>query len=196
MPMPGMYGMEHIGFTVPDIDEACTFFERILGAETLYTAATDFRHDDGDWMREHLRVHPRAVIKEFRYLRMGNGTNFEVFQYEAPDQNRTPPKNSDIGGHHLAFYVEDMDAAIAFLKDNGVEVLGEPTAYTDGPNLGLTWCYFMAPWGMQLEVVSAPGGTVYDNEAKAAGKTRLFHPKYVTETLIDTGSDVPSAPAP
>ena len=183
MPIPGMYGMEHIGFTVPDINEACDWFERILGAETLYTAATNFRHDDDDWMREHLRVHPRAVIKEFRYLRVGNGTNFEVFEYESPDQNTTPPKNSDIGGHHLAFYVEDMDAAIAFLKDNGVEVLGEPTAYTEGPNLGLTWCYFMAPWGQQLEVVSAPGGTAYDNEAKKTGATRLFHPKYAAETL-------------
>jgi hypothetical protein len=51
-----MYGMEHIGFTVPDINEACDWFERILGAETLYTAATNFRHDDDDWMQEHLRV--------------------------------------------------------------------------------------------------------------------------------------------
>ena len=50
MPIPGMRGMEHIGFTVPDINEACDFFERILGAEVLYTAATNFRVDDSDWM--------------------------------------------------------------------------------------------------------------------------------------------------
>lgn len=184
MPIPGMRGMEHIGFTVPDIDEACRFFEEILGAETLYTAATNFRVDDSDWMMRHLNVHPRAVITEFRYLRCGNGTNLEVFQYEAPDQSPTPPKNSDIGGHHLAFYVDDMGAAIAFLKEKGVKVLGEPTSYTEGPNLGLTWCYFMAPWGQQLEVVSAPNGTVYDDEAKRTGATRLFHPKHVTETMV------------
>ena len=184
MPIPGMRGMEHIGFTVPDINEACDFFERILGAETLYTAATNFRVDDSDWMAEHLHVHPRAVITEFRYLRCGNGTNLEVFQYESPDQNKTPPKNSDIGGHHLAFYVDDMDEAIAFLKSEGVEVQGEPTSYTEGPNLGLTWCYFKAPWGQQLEVVSAPKGTVYDNEAKTSGKTRLFNPALAKETLI------------
>jgi hypothetical protein len=80
--------------------------------------------------------------------------------------------------------VEDIDAAIAFLKKNDVEVLGEPTAYTEGPNLGLTWCYFLAPWGQQLEIVSAPGGTVYDNESKENGKTRLFNPKYAAETLL------------
>jgi catechol 2,3-dioxygenase-like lactoylglutathione lyase family enzyme len=183
MPIPGMRGMEHIGFTVPDINEACDFFEKILGAEVLFTAATNFRAD-GTWMKDHLNVDPSCVITEFRYLRCGNGTNLEVFQYEAPDQNPVPPKNSDIGGHHLAFYVDDMDAAIAYLRENGVKVLGEPTSYTDGPNLGLTWCYFMAPWGQQLEVVSAPNGTVFDDEAKRTGKTRLFHPKYVKETAI------------
>jgi catechol 2,3-dioxygenase-like lactoylglutathione lyase family enzyme len=184
MGMPGMRGMEHIGFTVPNLDEACDFFEKILGAKTLYTAATDFRVDDSDWMQEHLRVHPRSVIKEFRYMRVGNGTNLEVFEYSSPDQNDTPPKNSDIGGHHFAFYVDDMDAAIAFLKENNVEVLGEPTSYEEGPNIGLTWCYFMAPWGLQLEIVSAPKGTDFDNEAKASGGMRLFHPKHVEETLI------------
>ena len=66
-------GMEHIGFTVPDINEACDFFEKILGAETLYTAATNFRAD-GDWMKVHLNVDPRCVITEFRYMRCGNGT--------------------------------------------------------------------------------------------------------------------------
>src|SRR6185437_4424724 len=183
MAIPGMRGMEHIGFTVPDINQACDFFERILGAKTLFTAAKNFR-GEGDWMRVHLNVDPRCVIKEFRYMRCANGSNLEVFEYEAPDQNTVPPKNSDIGGHHLAFYVDDMDAAIAFLKENNVRVLGEPTAYTEGPNLGLTWCYFLAPWGQQLEIVSAPNGTTYDNEAKKSRGLRLFHPKFVAETTL------------
>ncbi|WP_199185371.1 VOC family protein [Cryobacterium sp. Y50] len=182
MAIPGIRGMEHIGFTVPDINEACDFFEKILGAQTLFVAATDFRNDDTDWMAEHLRVNPRAVIKEFRYLRLGNGSNLEVFEYESPDQNPIQPKNSDIGGHHLAFYVDDISAAINYLKENDVTVLGEPTVYDSGPNLGLTWCYFMAPWGMQLEIVSSPDGTAYDDQAKASGGARLFHPALVAET--------------
>lgn len=183
MPIPGIRGMEHVGLTVPDINEACDFFEKILGAEVLFTAAKDFK-GEGNWMKEHLNVDPKAVVKEFRYVRCGNGTNLEVFQYEAPDQAQAPLKNSDIGGHHLAFYVDDMDEAIAFLKKNGVKVLGEPTSYTDGPNLGLTWCYFLAPWGLQLEIVSSPKDTVFDREAQKAGKTRLFHPGKPHETLL------------
>lgn len=183
MAIPGIRGMEHIGITVPDINEACDFFTDVLGADVLFTAATDFA-GEGDWMHEHLNVHPRSVVKEFRYVRLGNGTNLEVFQYEAPDQAQQPLKNSDIGGHHMAFCVDDMDKAIAYLKEKKVKVLGEPTSYTDGPNLGLTWCYFMAPWGLQLEIVSAPKGTTFDNEAKAAGRRRLFDPSRAQETLI------------
>ena len=184
MPIPGIQGLEHVGLTVPDINQACDFFEKILGAEVLFTAATDFRNDDNDWMSEHLNVNPRAVVKEFRYVRLRNGSNLEIFQYESPDQKVVTPKNSDVGGYHLAFYVDDMGAAVKYLKDNGIRVLGEPTSYTEGPNIGLTWCYFMAPWGLQLEIVSSPDGTVYDNEAIKSGRTRLFHPGLPAETLI------------
>ena len=184
MPIPGIQGMEHVGLTVPNLQEACDFFEKILGAEVLFTAATDFRNDDSDWMTTHLNIHARAVVKEFRYVRMRNGTNLELFEYSSPDQKTVLPKNSDVGGYHLAFYVDDIYAAVKFLKDNGVKVLDEPTVYTDGPNLGLTWCYFMAPWGLQLEVVSAPKGTAFDNEAKQAGKRRLFDPSRPKKTLM------------
>jgi catechol 2,3-dioxygenase-like lactoylglutathione lyase family enzyme len=184
MPMPGIRGMEHVGLTVPNLQEACDFFENILGAEVLFTAATNFRVDDSDWMNEHLNVDPRAVIKEFRYVRCHNGTNLEIFEYESPDQKTVTPKNSDVGGYHLAFYVDDIYAAVAYLKENGVQVLGEPTAYTEGPNLGLTWCYFLTPWGLQLEVVSSPNGTAVDNEAKRTGGRRLFDPSRPQETLV------------
>ena len=36
MPIPGIRGMEHIGITVPDINQACDFFANILGAEVLF----------------------------------------------------------------------------------------------------------------------------------------------------------------
>jgi hypothetical protein len=29
---------------------------------------------------------------------------------------------------------------------------------TEGPSAGLEWLYFTAPWGLQLELVSYPGG--------------------------------------
>ena len=42
----------------------------------------------------------------------------------------------------------------------------------------------MAPWGMQLEIVSAPKGTVADEAPIASAGLRLFHPGKLPETLI------------
>jgi len=159
--IPGLRGMEHIGFTVPDLEEATRFFVDVIGCEFVYSLGP--LRDDGDWMQRHLNVHPRAVIRELRFFRCGHGSNFEIFEYESPDQVRTPPSNSDVGGHHLAFYVDDFSAALTYLRSRGVTVLGEPTVRTSGPSAGQTWVYFMTSWGMQLELLSFPNGKGYES---------------------------------
>jgi catechol 2,3-dioxygenase-like lactoylglutathione lyase family enzyme len=162
MPLPGMTGLDHVGLTVPDLEQASAFLVDVLGCEPMYSLGP-FRSDDTDWMAEHLAVDPRAVMRELRFFRCGGQAVFEVFQYEAPDQQLRPPRNSDVGGSHVALYVEDLDAAVAYLRAQGVTVLGEPTA-SSGPSLGQRWVYFLAPWGGQFELVSYPGGKAYDRE--------------------------------
>lgn len=168
--LPGLRGMEHVGFTVPDLEQAVTFFVEVLGCEPFYELGP-FQSDD-EWMQEHLNVHPRAVMRRLRFLRCGHGSNFELFEYEAPEQTLQPPQNSDVGGHHLALYVDDMDAAVSYLREQGVRVLGEPTVRSSGASAGQTWVYFLAPWGMQLELVSFPGGKGYERSTSR----RLWHP--------------------
>lgn len=169
MPLPGMRGADHFGFTVPDLDEAERFLIDILGAVPVYVLGS--KQADDDWMRVHLGVHPQTVITEIRFYRLGNGTNLEVFAYDSADGQAPQPRNSDIGGHHLALYVDDMDAAAAFLRENGVEVMGDPVV-SAGASAGQRWLYFRSPWGMQFELVSFPGGKAYEQGAK----TLLWHP--------------------
>lgn len=170
MALPGMRGTDHIGISVPDLDEADDFFVRVLGAEPFYDLGP-FQHSD-DWMLEHLGVHPRTVMRRLRFYRLANGSNLEVFQYEPAEPGATsPPRNSDVGGHHLALYVDDLDAAVAYLHAEGVRVLGEPTA-SRGPSDGQRWVYFLSPWGMQFELVSFPIGKAYETQL---GRL-LWHP--------------------
>jgi len=168
--LPGLAGTDHIGFTVPDLDEAVAFFVDVIGCEPFYELGPF--QSDGDWMEKHLGVHPRAVMKRLRFLRCRNGSNFEIFEYAAPDRSSRPPRNSDVGGHHIAFYVDDIDAAVAYLKAKGVRVLGEPTVRKEGPSARQSWVYFLSPWGMQLELVSFPQGKAYERETSR----RLWHP--------------------
>lgn len=168
--LPGLRGTDHIGFTVPDVDAAVDFFVNVIGCEAFYELGP-FKSDD-NWMQETLNIHPRAVMKKLKFLRCKQGSNFEIFEYESVDQCTKQPKNSDIGGHHLAFYVDDFEAALTYLQEQEVRILGEPTVRTFGPSAGQTWVYFLSPWGMQLELVSYPKGKGYEQDTDA----RLWHP--------------------
>jgi glyoxylase I family protein len=159
--IPGLSRLDHIGFTVPDLEQAHAWLVDVIGCEYMYSLGP-FQSDD-DWMREHLAVDPRAVMRQLRFYRCGGQAVFEVFEYEAPDKRTALPRNSDDGGHHVALYVEDLDAAITYLRESGATILGEPTA-SRGPSLGQRWVYFLSPWGMQFELVSYPRGKAFDHD--------------------------------
>lgn len=163
-PVPGITRLDHVGVTVPDLAEAHAFFTEVLGCEYMYRLGP-FR-SDGHWMGRHLGVDDRAVMRRLHFYRLGGQAVFEVFQYEAPDQRRTPPRNSDVGGHHVALYVSDLDAAVEMLHRHGLRVLGEPTT-SRGASEGQRWVYFLSPWGMQFELVSYPSGKAFDHHPEA-----------------------------
>lgn len=169
--LPGLAGGEHFGITVPDLKQAVDFFVDVIGCDYVFDGGEVV--DQPDVMRDELDVDPRASMK-YCFLRCGNGLNLEVFQYTAPDQRTAPPRNSDIGGHHIAFYVDDIHAAVAHLKSHGVRIQGAPHYIADGNAAGSWWVYFLAPWGLQLELVSYPNGKGYETGAKRL----LWHPKF------------------
>ena len=160
--IPGFRGAEHVAFTVPDLDEAVRFFVDVLGCEHMYDMGP-FADPEGTWMSDNLDVHPRAEIPRFALLRCANGPNFEVFEYASPDQVKRWPRMSDYGGHHVAFYVDDMDAALDYLRAKGVRVLGQGKKDGIGPEAGdgSTFAHWLTPWGQLLEFVSYPNGREY-----------------------------------
>ena len=162
MALPGVRRLDHIGLTVPNLDEAHEFLVDVIGCEYMYKLGP-YVHDDSDWMLEHLNVHPRTLMRELHFFRLGGQAVFEVFEYQAPDQRTEVPKNSDIGGHHVAIYVDDLDEAVEYLKSKGVRVLGDPTVSKNASE-GQRWVYFLAPWGMQFELVSYPNGKAFDHD--------------------------------
>jgi hypothetical protein len=120
-------------------------------------------------MATHLGVDARTRIPQLRMIRCGNGANLELFEFDAANQDKALPRNSDLGGHHIAFYVDAIEPAIAYLRERGLKIMGDPITMTDGPSAGLTWVYFLAPWGLQLELVSYPKGMAYE-----AGRRRVL----------------------
>ncbi len=62
----------------------------------------------------------------------------------------------------VAFFWGDGDGERAVFL-TVVEVFAGPTA-SRGPAAGNRWIYFLAPWGMQFELVSYPAGKKWDRE--------------------------------
>jgi catechol 2,3-dioxygenase-like lactoylglutathione lyase family enzyme len=170
--IPGMRGHDHTGITVPDMKQAVEFFTEVVGCKKAMSFGP-FSDDKGTFMQDVLGVDPKAVIEEITLVRCGVGSNIELFKYTAPDQKDATPRNSDIGGYHIAFYVDDVAAAKAYLDSKGVATKMGPIPVDQGPAAGQTILYFNAPWGLQLEAISYPNGMAYEKDAE----TILWSPK-------------------
>lgn len=166
--VPGLRAVDHVAFTVPDLAQAVGFFVDHFGAELVFIDGP-FADDESDGMRRRLSVDPKARCT-IAMLRLGRHHNVELFEYSAPDQQRTPPCNSDVGGHHLAFYVDDIDAGFQYVRSiPGVVVQEGPNGVDDkAPVAGQRWFYFQSPWGMQLEMTTCATAGFYEGLPGAA----------------------------
>lgn len=159
----GLVGADHVGITVPNVAEAVAWFQDVMGASAPLTFGP-FSDPTGTFMHDLLGVDPKAVINRITMVRLGHSGSIELFEYEAPDQLHTHPRNSDWAGHHIAFYVEDIDAAVAYMQSKGVEKFLGPLPVTGGPAAGQAINYFRTPFGTFIELISYPGGMAYESE--------------------------------
>lgn len=166
--VPTLRAVDHVAYTVPDLDAGVAFFVDHFGAELIFRDGP-FRDGDGDGMRRRLNVDPAAECS-IAMLRIGKHHNVELFEYDAPDRAVDVPRNSDVGGHHLAFYVDDIDAAYDYVTSIPGVVVQEGPNEVDpqAPVAGQRWFYFQSPWGMQLELTTCASEGFYDGLPAAA----------------------------
>jgi catechol 2,3-dioxygenase-like lactoylglutathione lyase family enzyme len=156
--VPGIRNVDHLAYTVADLDAAVGYFVDVLGAELLYRAPRQDLAVDG--LAAALGV-PASGTVERVALRMGPTDNVELYRYRVPGARTVPPRNSDVGGRHLAIYVDDVDRAADYMAAcPGTTVLGTPETITDGPIAGDRWVYVRTPVGLHVELVRMPDGSL------------------------------------
>jgi catechol 2,3-dioxygenase-like lactoylglutathione lyase family enzyme len=156
-PKPQFLGVDHISWTVPDLDAAVRFYVDVIGAKVLFQLgpfdAADLPRDaqGRDWMQAHVGVAGAKLTLVM--LKLSDHMNFQLVQYDKPlDRRQDLPRNCDRGGHHLALLVDDVDQAIAYLTANGCRAL-ETINIDSGPLAGKKNVYVIDPFGHQLEIV-------------------------------------------
>ena len=93
--------------------------------------------------------------------------------HRARPEGRRRRRTATSAAIHIAFYVDDVAAAKAYLDSKGVATRMGPLPVNEGPAAGQTILYFQAPWGLQFEAISYPNGMAYEKDAE----TMLWSPK-------------------
>lgn len=142
--------LHHVGMTVPDLAQATRFFTEVLGCTHLFTTPPGAPMPPETARR--LNLSGGETLRGIAMMRAG-GCFIELFEYAAPDQQRTFPRTSDAGGAHLAFAVDDMAAARARIEAAGGRFCADPVTARSPGFEGLVWAYFVTAWGQTLELV-------------------------------------------
>lgn len=156
-PLPGLRNVDHVSYAVANLNQAIDFFREALGAEFLYRTVEDLADAS---LSQALGV-PSTGTVERAVLRLGPTDNLELTAWGVPGGRRQPPRNSDVGGRHLALYVDDVPAAAARLAQSpGCMLLGSPQVISEGPIAGDQWIYARTLIGLHLELVFMPDGNL------------------------------------
>jgi catechol 2,3-dioxygenase-like lactoylglutathione lyase family enzyme len=165
-------GVEHVGLTVPDIEQATAFFAAALGAETIYDLIGKDDDAVGPGLDGMLGVDPKARITALRMLRLGESAGLELFEYAGVKQGE-PVVPSNLGVQHIAFYVDDIQATATRIVEAGGRMLEGPVDMLGvEAGSGNYFWYFQPPWGGSLELVAIPSPQAYESTTEL----RRWHP--------------------
>lgn len=159
-------GIEHVGITVPDLEEATVFLVAALGAEVLYDLpapdAGAFDEEADRRSQAQLGTRPGVRWLGSRMLRVGEGPSIELFEY-ADEEQRPSAGASDLGISHFALFVDDMEAARdRIVAAGGTSFAGPTTLPGAEAGEGNQWLYTVAPWGTIIELVARPSPEAYE----------------------------------
>jgi catechol 2,3-dioxygenase-like lactoylglutathione lyase family enzyme len=139
-------GFNHTGVIVTDLDRAIGFFRELLGFELLSRAPRD------PALIGRMTRLPAPQV-EIAHLQ-GPGHRVELIRYHTDDRRGfEQPRVYDDGSAHIAFDVDDVEAAVAAAAAHGVEPVGEIIAIDAGPNRGRKVVYLESNYGLLIEFI-------------------------------------------
>lgn len=148
-------GIDHVGVTVPDIEQATNFFKKVFDAKVAYD---NQKPDDeplaGPDVEQFLGLKKGAEVIHMRLLTIGDSATIELFYYANTEQGK-PAIASDLGVQHIAFYVNNIDKVTKKFIEAGGELLTQPDDFLGAIEGGSgQFVYGRTPWGMLVEILS------------------------------------------
>lgn len=150
--MGSITGFFHAGVTVSDMERALAFYRDGLGLEIEFD-----KELHGPYLKVVLDLdfdYIRAV-----YLRIPGGGFVELLEYHGIERLSAASRPNDYGAGHVCFYVDDLEAVYARLRDAGYRARSEGVVdITEGPNAGARSVYMLDPDGYRVELLQKRPG--------------------------------------
>lgn len=135
--------INHIGIVVKDLPSVKAFFLD-FGFKTQGETSLD-----GKWLDKIVRLHD--VHTEVVWLQLPDcDVSIELIKYHVPESQKDIQKHpaNTFGIQHIAFVVDNIDAVIIKMKENGMEPFSEVFNYENTYKI----CYVYGPEGIVLEI--------------------------------------------
>lgn len=140
----GVRRLDHVSFTVGDIERSTEFYGRFGFAPLKRYTSAGPEVDEG--------AETERADMEIQWLQHpAGGPMLELIRYVHHPADRSA-HNSKVGAAHLCFCVEDVSAAFGALVSDGVEPLSDP--HED--EFGVRWVYLRDPDGNAVELIQDP----------------------------------------
>ena len=139
--------LDHVGFTVSDLDCSLPFYRDLLGMEML-------------WERVYEEEYVRTLVGYptlrllCAYLQMpGSTVKVELLEYQNVPRDQGELRRADPGNAHLALAVNDLDDLCRRLKEAGVKFVSEPVVSTAGHYQRTKTVYVCDPDGISVQLL-------------------------------------------
>lgn len=137
--------VNHVGFSVKDIENSLFFWTHILGGKLLREGKMS-----GPIIDEVTGA--RGADVRMALLELA-GIKIELLQYNNIQQPEEPSAPYIPGYAHLAFMVENFDTLLSKISDYGWKTPGKPQTVLSGPMQGTRVIYVQSPDGQTLELM-------------------------------------------
>ena len=137
----------HMGLTVQSLEPSLHFYRDLLGLEEKFTWSpkAEYIREVTGYRKAEFNISVLEVPRSDLYL--------ELIEYKNVEQVEIDHRNGNPGIAHIAFQVDNLDDFFAFLTENGVKSVSNPTTPTIGPNEGGRIVYMIDPDGYRVELI-------------------------------------------
>lgn len=149
MTAPSVQGrFHHAAVVVSSLDASIAFYLDCFGGEVELL----LRDVEG---KETGELHGLGEAQfDLAYINYG-GARVELFEFHRPRaQGGARPKANEIGASHIAFEVDDVEAAYDELNARGVAFSRPPLTIADGDAAGYVLAFCADPDGNRIELIS------------------------------------------